>query len=267
MTSRLNQKLLLAAALTAVSLTVQAAPQVTITFDNWIFGTVGDASRNVGNPGSKSDDYDNVTLYFKDESNQITKIGASAGRFVGTASDLKGISEEVFYAGVDNVLMYCYDIFQPISGGQSVVYDVDFNGVANTTLQFLDGVNRVLSSGNSYDPYAWTKPLSGHQAAAIQVGIWESLYERASQWSYNQSGSESFWVTGLDSLTQKSLTAFLDARVENSALDPAFTMVFTHDKFQDMITADPPLQVPEPGVLALLGGSLLGLGWMRRRRS
>ena len=69
----------------------------------------------------------------------------------------------------------CHDLRQGLHGGTYTVnYSVDAR-----TLDFLGAVNYVLN-GNSNtwaDINAWLHPSNGNIGAAIQVGIWKSLYE------------------------------------------------------------------------------------------
>nr|MBP9928474.1 hypothetical protein [Rhodoferax sp.] len=159
---------LIALALTAVAATAMADPVVTVTFDNPIFNGSG---------------YDNVDITFRLPGNTYKTEGVAAGRFQGTASNFGLLNPKIFVDGPSDLFMYCYDIYENITHGQLVNYTIDFNGATDRTLDFLGAVNWAMSADkNNIDPYAWLHPVNGNQGAAIQLGIWESLYD-ASGWS------------------------------------------------------------------------------------
>jgi len=237
------------ASLVFAAASVCNAASVHIVFDNPIFN------------GSGSD---NVTIKFANQNGiGSTTEYVAAGRFQGTGSNVVGVPTSIFVDGLNDLYMYCYDVFESISSGQAVDYTINLNGEKARTLDFLGAVNSVLSVGKTYDPYAWLHPLNASQGAAIQLGIWESLYDTSSTWSM---ANGAFQAWDLDGGTNTWLGKFFDKIDTTASLDGKYVMTFEARGAQDMIAGDPPANVPEPASVALVGLGLAGIAAMRKRR-
>jgi len=151
-----------------------------------------------------------------------------------------------------------------------VHYAISFGSIWQRTLDFIGAVNTVLNTQREtlapavFDPYAWVRPANAAQSAAIQLGLWESRYERENDWHI---GTGTFSANALHAGTGAALEGFFAAARDtgNKPLEPRFAMLLENPDYQDMITADPPGTVPTPALLGLLVlGGLAGL-WQRCR--
>ncbi len=235
------------ALLTCAATSLCSASTVHVVFDNPIFSGTG---------------YDQVAITFPNQiGNQSTTESVLAGRFKGKATNIVGVDPGIFVDGPNSLYMYCYDVYENINSGWSVDYTINLDGERARTLDFLGAVNFVLNQGKTtYDKFAWLHPVNGSQGAAIQLGIWESLYD-TSGWSLVDGN---FKATGLDSGTNSWLTSFFSNIEATNSVDGKYVMTLEARGAQDMITGDPPATVPEPGTLALLGVALIALAYTQR---
>ena len=191
----------------------------------------------------------------------------SAGRFQGTGSNPQGVDPRIFVDKLDDLYMYCCDIYQSINHGQSLDYTVNLDGELARTRDFLGAVNAVMNAGKSlgqqgYDPYAWLHPVNGFQGAAIQLGIWESKYD-TSGWDL---GAGNFKASALEAATTSYWNGFVNRIDSSDSVDAAYVMTLENPNYQDMLAGDPPVNVPEPGSLLLVGAALAGLAITRRKK-
>ena len=244
---------LLALALAGIAASGQAAT-ATVQFDAFIF------------EGVPAPHYDVVSIKYPklDAPGAQTSKDVAAGRFQGEVLEYSGVDPGIFVDGLDDLYLYCYDVYEGVGGAWVVDYTINFDGASGRTLDFLGAVNQVLGVGlGAIDPYAWLRPSTAAAAAAIQLGIWESKYDDEKfGWDI---GKGSFKADHVASETRVALASFFDAIASSAPLEGKYVMTLEAVGAQDMITGDPPSQVPEPGTLALLGAAAIGLLPTRRR--
>lgn len=256
-----NQKLLASAgtlALAIVSLPANAGPVgAPFSFwsaDGWTAMTLANPNEDgTLGPGVGGQPFDAEYLYFKQSGNTLS-LGIQAGFDLVDGHLNTSPSPFDYYSG---------DLAVSFDGNTSTYeYGVDF-GLLTRDYQ-LDPVD--MGSGTGIDPagfYAvssWnTDVYSGHTSAnpfAIDAGSLVSSLSDNSAGSGSVGGEQSYWRTVSFDIGSLGLSG-------DSDLDVHWTMSCGNDVINGSATIT---SVPEPSILALLASSLLGIGWVGRRR-
>jgi hypothetical protein len=204
-----------------------------------------------------------------------------AGAFVGTTKNFTGSDSWANTPPGKTFITYCVEINETFSFGELSGYSL------------VSGSNYAFGSGNLNDSTAisnrlgslWTYIFgltgttngvtnavdSDKEAAAVQLAIWEIIYEKPVNQGLNLDEGN-FQETNFSSTSVGSLAnTYLNA---SSTTASQFSIsVFTKANSQDWIAARPEgggnitgNPVPEPTSLALAFGALGALGFATRRR-
>lgn len=238
----------------------QATPMVTLTFPG---------SPNLFPQGSKA----THISYNNGITSQTAYV--AAGMFGGSAIDAVEFDPSTLYNSEDNVLAYCVDIMNNLLGtgvynvntiGQTQVIEESATGVRRDfgrTLNFLGAVNQVASNSLSFGDKNWLNPNTSWMSAAIQVGIWESLYEQDGIPLSTAGGWFEASTLGNDGDT--FLTQAFDVMGTVTALNANQVKWLQIDNGQDLLVD--PVDVPVPATIALFALGLGGLGCSRRKKA
>ena len=224
-----------------------AAGAATVTIGNWTVGS-GDGIAVTG----------------------AYTLNTTAARFAGNVTAFTGpeLSTTSFVDSTSQMFAYCYDLGEFLGGN---TYTAVFGtnpptafAVTQSTLGFLGAVNAYVAGGDAYD---WLHASTAGLAAAIQIGLWETLYDDGGAFDL---AAGNFQAGGLNAATTAALAGILAQYGVANALDAALVMTLhtTGTDAQDVITGyRVPLRVPEPGTLALLGLAAATASFVRRRRT
>ena len=75
----------------------------------------------------------------------------------GTASAVAGVAPSSFVDSLDDLYMYCYDLYEQVHAGQEADYTINVDGPTARTLDFLGAVNTssTVAATSWSDPFAW----------------------------------------------------------------------------------------------------------------
>ena len=183
----------------------------------------------------------------------VNDSNQSAGGFtmkVNTSNDPQ-------FKANSSILTWCIELTQSITQGSNYNYTTTDLTAANPSwagrLQELIAQNyqTVLSAANSIT------------SAAMQLAIWEVVYESAGSSLNLSSGNFSAGTTGANSLAAKNMAQTWLNNLSSSADTGKYKIVMlSSGSAQDLVTV---LPTPIPAA-ALLFGSALGLGGLMQRR-
>jgi hypothetical protein len=224
-------------------------------------------------------------------------FGGEAQRVVDVSGNPDPFDPKTLYRSQDEVILYCLDIFNDLEYANGfveyVAYEFDdaadedpttatkvsenlsITGNLNNVLNFLGALNKELAETEywvkeddgddgwvQYGTYNfgdrnWLNPANSIMSGAIQVGIWESLYD-----DDMNINSGHFSVTGLDYDGEALLTEAFGRMESSDPLDSSQVLLFQPVTGGQTLIGDP-VKVPAPGTLALL---LSGLFLVRKVR-
>jgi hypothetical protein len=235
---------------------------------------------------------DTLKFDFDDGSNSRTSW-VRAGMLEGKATSAVDFNPVDLYFTEDQMFLYCVDIMTDLKTDKTT-YDVKEvasdlvvgNGSAGAPrrdfgrmLEFLGAVNATLAGDTynlSFGDANWLNPISNDVSGAIQVGIWESLYEADGVTLAHSSGDFSI-PASLSSDGASFLTTVFNAMGSGStsALSANQVRWFETDEGQDLLgyLNDPApdlsdrQKIPEPATIALLMAGVGMLCFRSRRRS
>ena len=167
----------------------------------------------------------------------------------------------------DDFAVYCVDLMRPKTEVQDVTVrplsQLPDNG--NPSSVQADAGARVAWLLNQYGTDAWLATDGNNRAAALQLAIWEVLYDPIGSYDI---GNGTFilaywWMPNYDSLMSYTTDYFRALGTQKS--DAIWYDVSLQGvNGQDFAQA---ASVPEPGsTMMLLGSGLAALGWFARRR-
>ncbi|MDP5071176.1 MAG: hypothetical protein NWQ45_09775 [Congregibacter sp.] len=218
-----------------------------------------------------------TTITLNTGSGNIVNSRVAAGMFGGVATSVAGgFDASLLYRSQGDVLAYCIDILNNLLKSQNTyhVNDITQNMVVDhagvrrdfgRTLSFLGAANQVAKQqfGISEGEKNWLNPNTKWMSAAIQVGIWESLYEKDATPLTAASGW--FAATTLGVLGDKFLVdsfALLNGAAPPVAVSASTVKWLQINGGQDLLVD--PVDVPAPAPLLLLLSGL-ALLWRRSR--
>ncbi|MBL4572250.1 MAG: PEP-CTERM sorting domain-containing protein [Gammaproteobacteria bacterium] len=206
-------------------------------------------------PGGGGQQFDAEGLYFK-QSGSLLSIGLQSGFNLITGYESHAASPGDYYAG-DLALS-----FDGSAGPTGFEYGLDFGLLTKDyQLDLVDmGSTTGIDPAGFYSVSSWNNDVySGHTSSnpfAIDGGALLSSFSSNASGSGVVGGETSYYRTVTFDIGSLGLSGITD-------LDAHWTMSCGNDVINGSGTLT---SVPEPSMLALMLGGLMGMGWIGRRK-
>lgn len=158
-------------------------------------------------------------------------------------------------------LAYCLEPNISVGAiGQQITYNQD------PTLTLTDAKQAAIRLLLGQVAAPFSNSLSQVDQAALQIGIWEIARETTAG-PYSISGGAAVFTFSNTATVLDRATTFLTAVNNNSGTAFTGVIALTNNSLQDLVViGDPGTNIPEPATLSLVGGALLALGLVSRRK-
>jgi hypothetical protein len=160
------------------------------------------------------------------------------------------------YAGL-SLLAYCVDLYH-WAGWTEDVTIMSTNNLPSGGRPVNVGPDAGLKAAFLYKQFQLGKVLTAEQSAALQVAIWEVLYDTASP---DLSGGN--FTLRLDGAVASYARQYIEELNASNGAAEGLLFLSTNEDQQSFIAL---MSVPEPASLLLLGSGLIGFGFFARRR-
>ncbi len=188
----------------------------------------------------------------------VASSNVGAGAFVGSLSGAPG------FADANPFYTYCVELTQSfVAGtpllGYTIVGGMSYAGFGANAAMIVGRLGRLFTHLGGV-----SLPTNAQTSAAIQLAVWESIYETGGAFSVGSMGGNIFQVTSPSSAATVLEATTLLAAAAAVTTNLYSISVLTHITQQDFLLIR---RLPLPGTLALSAFGLVALTLARRRRA